>query len=98
MSELKLLLEECNDPVEVTRAQAQMERHRRNSDWLAAHWPFLLPQARGKLVAVAGQEAFVADSIEQAWAWVDATHPEDSGAIVQYVPTGEGPRIYANRR
>jgi hypothetical protein len=96
MREPELILEECNDPLEVARMQATMERLRRNSDWLQAHWPALLPQARGKLVAVAGQEAFVADSINQAWAWVDATHPEDDGAFVRYVPTEEGPRIYAN--
>jgi hypothetical protein len=98
MSESKLILEECNDPVEVARVHEQMERHRRNSDWLAAHWPDLLPQARGKIVAVAGQEAFIANTIKQAWAWVDATHPEDTGAFVRYVPTGEGPRFYANSR
>jgi hypothetical protein len=97
MSEPKLVLEEYHDPVAVARAQAQMEQHERNSDWLETQWPVLLPQARGKILAVAGQEAFVAGSIEQAWAWVQATHPENPGAFVQYVPAGEGPRIYANR-
>lgn len=69
---------------------------RRNSDWLQAHWVDVLPQARGKFLAVAGQEPFIADTPAEAWAWVDATHPEDDGAIVQYIRTETGPRIYAS--
>jgi len=53
-------IEEINDPVEVARCKAQDERGRRNSDWLQAHWADLLPQSRGKFVAVADQEAFIA--------------------------------------
>ena len=91
-------IEEVTDPDEIARARAQDERHRRNSDWLQAHWPDVLPQARGKFLAVAGQEPFIADTPEKAWAWVDATHPEDNGAIVRYVRTDTGPRIYAGHR
>ncbi len=91
-------IEEVTDPDEIARARAQDERHRHNSDWLQAHWPDVLPQARGKFLAVAGQEPFIADTPEEAWAWVDATHPEDDGAIVQYVRTETGPRIYADQR
>jgi hypothetical protein len=92
----KFIIEEVTEPQEIARAKAQDERHRRNSDWLQAHWSDVLPQARGKFLAVAGQEPFIADTPEEAWAWVDATHPEDNGAIVQYVRTDTGPRIYAN--
>jgi hypothetical protein len=49
------------------------------------------------LLAVAGQEPFIADTPEEAWAWADTTHPEDDGAIVQYICTEMGPRIYADR-
>ena len=90
-------IEEVTDPDEIARARAQDERHRRNSDWLQAHWPDVLPQARGKFLAVAGQEPFIADTPEEAWAWAAATHPEDNGAIVQYVRPEKGPRIYADR-
>lgn len=90
------VIEEVTDPAEIARSQAQNERHRRNSDWLQAHWPDLLPQARGKFVAVAGQEAFIADTSQEAWALAQAAHPEDDGAISQYVPARLGPRIYAN--
>jgi len=76
----------------------QSERFRRNRDWLQTHWTHLLPQARGKFVAVAGQESFLADTPDEAWAWVAHAHPEDDGAFVRYVRVEQGPRIYyANR-
>jgi hypothetical protein len=98
MDEPKLVLEEINDPVQVARSRAQHERAQRNMDWLQAHWPDLLPQAHGKFLAVAGQEAFIADSPMEAWKLAKAAHPEDDGAISQYVMPPGGPRIYANHR
>ena len=92
----RLILEEVNDPVEAARCRAQLERARRNTDWLEKHWGDLLPQARGKFLAVAAQEAFIAGTPEEAWAWVRTNHPEDDGAFVQYVIPEKGPRIYAN--
>lgn len=96
MSEPRFIIQEVTDPDEIARAQAQDERARRNSDWLQAHWPDLLPQARGRHLAVAGQEAFIADSPEEAWALAMAAHPDDDGALLQYVRPERGPRIYAN--
>jgi hypothetical protein len=96
MSEPVFQIEEVNDPVEVARCKAQDERARRNIDWLQSHWADLLPEARGKFVAVAGQEAFIAGTPEEAWAMARAAHPEDNGALSQYVFPGEGPRIYEN--
>jgi hypothetical protein len=90
-------MEEVHDPAELARSRAQHERHKRNSDWLAAHWSDLLPHARGKHIVVAGQEAFVAETSEEAWAKAKAAHPEDDGAFGQYVTTDRGPRIYAHR-
>lgn len=97
MTQPKFIIEEVNDPDEVARLRAQDERHKRNSDWLQTHWADVLPQAHGKFLAVAGQEAFIADTIKDAWAWVDVKHPEDNGAIVQYVRSEKGPRFYGNR-
>jgi hypothetical protein len=97
MNEAKFIIEEVTDPVEIARSRAQHERHCRNDDWLEAHWADVLPQARGKFLAVASQEAFIADTPAEAWAWVDATHPEDDGATVRYVRPEKGPRIYGNR-
>ena len=92
------VIEEVSDSDEIRCARAQDERHRRNNAWLQAHWGDVLPQARGKFVAVANQEAFIAETPAEAWAWVEATHPEDNGAIVHYVRTQIGPRLYADGR
>ncbi len=92
-----LLITEVMDPTEVARFRRQDEQAQCNSAWLEAHWPELLPQARGRFLAVAGQEAFLGDSPEEAWAKAKAAHPEDGGALVQYVLPQQGPRSYANR-
>jgi hypothetical protein len=96
MTELTVTFEEITDPNELARMRAQDERARRNSDWLQANWPDLLPEARGKLIAVAGQEAFIADSSEEAYALAKAAHPDDDGIIDQYVRPELGPRIYGS--
>ena len=89
-----LPIQEVADPVEIARCRAQHQRARRNTEWLRAHWADLLPQARGRFLAIAGEEAFLADTPEQAWAWTESAHPEDDGAFVQYVRPQQGPRIY----
>ena len=94
MNETRFVLEEVTDPTDIARFRAQDEQHRRNQEWLAAHWADLLPQARGRFVAVAGEEGFVADTPAAAWARARAAHPQDAGAISQYVPKEGGPRIY----
>jgi hypothetical protein len=85
MIDAPIITEEVTDSDVITRARAHDQRMKRNLDWLNAHWDDLLPGSHGRYVAVAGQEAFVAD------------HPEDNGAFSQYVKTKLGPRIYANR-
>ena len=97
MSELRTTLEEVTDPEEIARHRAVAEAGARNSDWLEAHWGDLLPGARGRFVAVAGQEAFVADTPQEAIALARAAHPDDPGLIVQYVIPQQGWRIYADR-
>src|SRR5271170_3310845 len=98
VSKPQFVIDEVTDPAAIARFRAQDERHKRNSDWLQAHWGDLLPQARGKFVAVAGQEAHIADTAEAAWAWAAQSHADDNGAIVRYVHQNPGPRIYAYRR
>jgi hypothetical protein len=90
-------VQEVDDPAEVAPRLQQRERARRNSKWLQSHWPMLLPRAVGKFLVVAGEEAFIADTPKDAWAQAKATHPEDNGAFLRYVPSEKGPRIYANR-
>lgn len=97
MDQPQFIIEEVTDPVEIARHRAQDEQAKRNSDWLQAHWASVLPQARGKFLAVAGQEVFIADTPAEAWGWAEQKHPEDRGALVQYVFPEGGPRIYAYR-
>ncbi len=92
-----ITIEEVTDPAEVARNQEGREHFRRNADWLQAHWPDLLPRAGGKFLAVAGQESFLADTPDEAWAWATTRHPEDKGPLVQYVLPTKGPRSYAYR-
>ena len=93
----KLELEEVTDPDEIARHRGVSEAGRRNSEWLASHWGDLLPDARGRFVAVAGQEAFIADTPEEAIALAQAAHPDDAGLVIQYVIPERGWRIYADR-
>ena len=93
MNQPPFVIEEVTDPVEIERFRAFMEQSGRNRDWLQAHWGDLLPQALGRFVAVAGKEAFIADTSQEAEARAVAAHPEDPGVIVQYVMHRKGPRI-----
>jgi hypothetical protein len=94
-AEAEFKAEEVSDAAEIARCSAQDARAKSNSDWLQANWPALLPQARGQFVAVAGQEAFVANTAGEAWQMARAAHPEDDGAISQFVFPTRGPRIFA---
>src|SRR6266404_5051791 len=94
----KFIIEEVTDPVEIARSNEQHAQAERNWNWLEAHWPDLLPQALGKYVAVAGQEAFISEDGVEARAKAVTAHPKDKGVILQYVPAAKGPRIYANHR
>ena len=93
----QMIVEDVTSPDEIALTQAQHEQARRNSDWLQSHWSDVLPQAYGKFIAVAGEEAFIADTPRAAWAWARERHPDDRGALVEYVIPPGGPRFYANR-
>ena len=98
MAAARIDIEEVTDPADVEVFQKADEQHARNSEWLESHWVELLPAASGKFVAVAGQEAYIAESVEEALRWVEQAHPHDRGSIVQFVWRHEGPRIYGTRR
>lgn len=92
-----IVIEEVTDPQEIARHRAQDERHARNLKWLEAHGSDL-PNARGRFVAVANEQAFVAETAAEGWNWAQSQEPADDGAIVMLVPANRGWRIYANRR
>ena len=66
MEDHQLIFEEVTDPAEIERSRAAFSQLKLNADWLQSHWPGLLPAAKGKCGAVAGQEAFIADTPEAA--------------------------------
>jgi hypothetical protein len=98
MVDRDFVVERVDTPNEAAQHHAQRDRARRNSDWLQAHWSDLLPRARGKFIAIAGQEAFIGDTPEEAWARAGNAHPEDDGALCQFVFPDAGPRFYGHRR
>jgi len=97
MGDSRITVESLSNAEGLTPFTEQLQRARLNRDWLEAHWSELLPSARGKFLAVAGQQAFVADTPEEAWNMAEAAFPNDDGAFVQFVRSLEGPRFYANQ-
>jgi hypothetical protein len=95
MGERPITLTLHEEDEEAVRLRVQDEQLRRNGAWLQAHWPELLPRARGKFLAVAGEQAFIADTPEEVWAQARGAHPDDRGTLVQYVRAERGPRLYA---
>jgi hypothetical protein len=91
--EPRLVITEVTDPEEVARSLAVDAQFRRNSEWLQSHWADVLPQARGKFLAVAGLQPFIGETVEEARSLARAAHPEDQGMLLQYVRPEKGPRI-----
>jgi hypothetical protein len=91
-------MEEVTDPVELSKARAQRERFDRNAAWLQAHVPEIYSCYRGRYVCVAGEELFVADTLEVVSALAAAAHPEDDGSFIRYIPREKMARIYAAER
>ena len=93
-----IVMEEVNDPAEVSSAQIRRTMFDRNFNWLAGHASEVYEKYRGKHIALAGEEAFAADTPEEALALATTAHPEDQGSFVQYIPTEKMARVYANQR
>jgi len=92
-----IVMWEETDPEEIRKSREQRKRFDRNAAWLEAHGSEIYPRYRGKCIAIAGEELFVADTSQEAIALARAAHPEDSGCFVRYIPSEKGPRIYACR-
>jgi hypothetical protein len=90
-----ITMHEETDSVETAKARAMFEKFDRNYDWLEAHAAEVFSH-RGKYICIAGQQLFVADSVDDVLAQAKAAHPADDGRFTQYVPKERGARIYAN--
>ena len=98
MRENTMTIEEITDPEEIARRCETRLAFRANSNWLHSHWDMVLPQAIGKYVAVAGQEAFISDTWQEAERMALAAHPGEKGIYVRFVNPNKGMRFYGHRR
>ena len=90
-----LVIKIVDDPEENAKHRALMERFQKNSDWLQAHIPEVYSQNRGKVICVAGQELFAADTTEEVLAMARKAHPEDDAPLLRYIYREKMDRIYA---
>jgi hypothetical protein len=91
---IQMVIEAETDPVELARAKARAEHFERNWSWMEAHASEVYSH-RGKVIAIAGEELFVADTVEAVIAKAKAAHPEDDGQFTRYIPKERTARIYA---
>src|SRR5882762_7695504 len=93
-----VLVEVVTDPAEIAQARAQWERFDRNTAWLQRHAHEVYTRHRGQHIGVAGEELFVAATVQEVLAQARAAHPDDDGLFVRYIPPEKTARIYAHRR
>ena len=75
MNENPVALERVTNPAMSEQTRAHSEQLKRNLDWLNARWDDLLARDRGRYVAVAGQELFLADTYQKAMELARAAPP-----------------------
>jgi hypothetical protein len=97
MSEPKFTIEVIDDPVRNAETRSIVEAFDKNVDWLSSHWAEVLPAAYGKYVAVAGQQAFIADDWREAERLARDKYPDDKGLYIRYVNPHQGIRLYGYR-
>jgi hypothetical protein len=90
-----MTVREITDPKERAALQDWRERADRNADWLQAHASEVYPRYRGQFICIAGEELFVADSVEEVLRLARAAHPEDDAYFLRYIPRDRVARIYA---
>lgn len=93
-----IVMEEVDDPAEVSKARIRREMFDRNFNWLADHASEVYERYRGKHICVAGEEVFAGDTPEEAIALASAAHPEDQGSFVQDIPREKMARVYVDHR
>ena len=78
---------ELTDPDELEKARTQRTQFDRNRKWLQEHFDEVyVPANRGKIICIAGEEAFVGDTNEDVVARATAAHPDDKGYFTRYIP------------
>lgn len=91
----EILMQELTDSGELAKARKLREQFDRNSQWLQSHIADVYTEYRGKCICIAGQEAFIGDTLDEAIALATATHPEDEGWFTRYIPLEKVAKVYA---
>ena len=91
-----IVMQEVTEPQELAEARARRNRFDRNEAWLQARAAETYKCHRGRYICIAGEELFVADTPEAAYASAKSAHPEDDGLFVRYIPKEKLPRVYAD--
>ncbi len=87
---------ELTDAVECEKARQQRAQFDRNSAWLQQHMTEVyVPANRGKIVCIAGEEAFFGDNVKEVVARAIAAHPSDKGYFTRYIPRQKMTWVYA---
>ena len=90
---------EVTDPHDLEQARKRRAQFDCNSNWLQQHIAEVYaPENRGKVVCIAGEEAFFGDTVEEAEARATAAHPDDQGSFMRYIPRQKMTWIYATKR
>ena len=94
-SDSKIEMFVVTDEAELREAQERHEQFKQNSDWLQANVPEVYSKHRGRFICIAGQELFVADTVQDAIAEATTAHPGDKGWFTRFIPLEKIARIYA---
>ncbi len=88
---------EVTDPQEIADANRRREQFDRNSAWLQSHFAEVYtPENRGKVICIAGQEAFVGDDVLEVVARAKSAHPDDGGYFTRRLPRESRIYVYAS--
>src|SRR4029453_5716509 len=88
---------EVTDPNEIAEAQRRREQFDRNSDWLQSHFDDVYtPENRGKILCIAGREAFVGEDVLEVVARARAAHPDDDGYFTMRLARDKKVIVYAS--
>ena len=87
------------DPRQCEQARLQREQFDRNSAWLQRHISDVyVPENRGKIVCVAGEEAFFGDTLQEAVTRAMAAFNSKSGGFQLTGHVGPGLEVHLVRR
>ena len=92
------LLDSPTDTVEIEQSRARRAQYDRNWKWFQTQIVELGKTHFARYVCVAGEQAFFADSAEEAASLARTAHPEDFGRFVYYFPTHRLARVHAHYR